>query len=297
MWIYNDCLLLLFVLFIMLKILSLFFRRFFWQRLRKRISRHLLKQTMIHGTTFLHRCLTMQLWTKHNLTISRNTTLLILTIISWCVRTKRTKRIVSSKCVLALRRCVSTKNVVVRRLATTLNLVRFLFLVYKKKPNFLCLGEHFVKYLYESNPVILRPKNIGVFKAVFVCKYIRGKTYYNCNYYFIIILLSLFFVIFRYFSLFFVIFRYFSLFFILFCIIDIKFNNIILLLIFIIGTGTEWIDPTQYDPMNRSYGGDIVAAIIGRDEPIPEALNLTGYNTDMEAIYQLVSIKNRKNIN
>lgn len=88
------------------------------------------------------------------------------------------------------------------------------------------LGEHFVKYMYEGNPVILKPKNICVLKAMFITKYEGGG-------------------------------------------------------------GTTYIDRDLYEPQNRKYGGDLFAVLVGRDEPFPEVVNLSGYNYDLEKIYQL----------
>lgn len=76
--------------------------------------------------------------------------------------------------------------------------------------------EHFVKYIYEGNPVVIRPKNVCVLRNVFVDGYVRGA-------------------------------------------------------------GTNWINVDEYAPRARNFGGgDLIATIIGRDEPTPEVLNISG---------------------
>lgn len=94
------------------------------------------------------------------------------------------------------------------------------------------LEEHFIQYKYQSNAVIINPKNICVLKCAFVTEYLGGG-------------------------------------------------------------GVKWIDRENYNPQQRYYGGDLISALIGRDEVLPGVLNLSGYDTETEELYQLADSEGR----
>lgn len=94
------------------------------------------------------------------------------------------------------------------------------------------LEEHFIQYKYQSNAVIINPKNICVLKCAFVTEYLGGG-------------------------------------------------------------GTRYIKRENYNPQQRQFGGDLIVALIGRDEKLPEVLNLSGYDTETEELYQLADTEGR----